>query len=133
MENSEIIGDFEVSGVSWKCINNDHQNAMWYRHLTTEEINSFGFDLDVGDSEPLGEDELGFFIWNDAFDRPVVVIECVKKSTKYELITSRTNFGPNRAGAAEPMGQKYQKTARSIKEVNSQIKEIASKLSSLSD
>jgi hypothetical protein len=131
MGELELLGDFEVSGVLWTCINNDHQNAMWYRYLTTEEINSFGYDIDVDDTAPVGEDEIGFFIWNEAFDRPVVVIECIRDADVYGVVASRTNFGSNRPGAAEPIGERFQADVDSISEVNAKVKEFARGLDSV--
>lgn len=133
--SAELQGEFSVNGKTWHFFNAEHMNPMYYRYMTTEEVNYFcNTELSVSDSEPLGEDELGFFVWNEElFDRPVVVIE-LESSTdnKYEVQAARTNGSGPRPGAAGPMSaDEYRIPVESDTEANTVVKELAQQLTPL--
>lgn len=101
-------------------------NPMYYRYLTTSEVNELcGTDLAVADDADLGEDEIGFFVWDERFHRPVVVIEVDSSATgAYIIQVARTNGTGPRPGASGPLSE-YRTEIDSVLEVNAVVRECA--------
>lgn len=125
---TELLDVFEVRGYTWHFANNEHINPMYYRYLTTSEVNDLcGTDLAVPDDEHLGKDELGFFVWDERFHRPVVIIELeLATESEYAVQVSRTNGSGPRPGAAGPLSsEEYRESVDSIDEANEVIRDYA--------
>lgn len=132
---SELQDSFKVNGKTWQFFNADHMNPMYYRQLTTEEVNAVcNTDLSVSDDASLGEEELGFFVWNEElFDRPVVLIELESSfDHEYEVQVARTNGSGPRPGAAGPLSaDEYRTPVDSIEEANEVVREFAEEMTPL--
>lgn len=128
---TDLQDSFIIDGQKWHFFNEEKMNPMYYRYMTTEEVNSVcNTSLSASDDEPLGEDELGFFVWNELFRRPIVVIELESSfDDEYEIQAASTNGTGPRPGAAGPLStDEFRRTVTSNAEANDVVRDMAEKL-----
>lgn len=130
MNTNKLPGDFTLNGKTWKFHNPSHMNPMWYRTMTTNEVNTaFNLSLSVPDSVSLTEDDLGFPVLSDFAERPVITIELIKtESGNDKLVASATSGGPNRAGMTEQLGPDFTRPAPNLRDARENLKILASQI-----